>query len=401
MHDPAETRPGAGDAKEVIVLNRVIRWTSDGLEYEADPRQAEKFVEECGLQGANPVATPGVRQSIDEVAKDQLLEKSSHTAYRGAAARVNYLAADRPDIQFAAKEVCRFMSAPTQSSWNALRRLARYLSGLPRMVFQYKWQEANTIDVYTDTDWAGCPRTRKSTTGGVMMMGSHVIKAWSSTQASIALSSGEAEFNGVVKGSGVGLGFQALLKDLGEKAKLRIWTDSSASIGICTRQGLGKLRHLDTHTLWIQQAVRSQRIDLRKVDGAKNPADLLTKHSLTREKMAQLVALYDCKFKSGRAEAAPQTRKGAKGKLSIADLEGKELQSVMEDGIPIMPHRMYDQEALDYAHPSMSVPDELVLDDNVPDDCGIEERGRRIIEQIIEQARLGGRKRRAAAGGST
>ena len=64
-----------------------------------------------------------------------------------------------------------------------------------------------------------------------------------------------------------------------------------------------------------------------------------------------------------------------------------------------MPHRVYDQEALDYAYPSMSVPDELVLDDNVHDDCGIEERGRLIIEQIIEQARTGGRKRRAMADG--
>ena len=114
------------------------------------------------------------------------------------------------------------------------------------------------------------------------MLGRHCMKHWSSTQSSISLSSGEAEFAGVIRGAGQGLGYQALLKDVGVELPLRVWTDSSAAIGICSRQGLGKLRHLDTHTLWIQQAVRTKRVDLRKVDGECNPADILTKHSLSR-----------------------------------------------------------------------------------------------------------------------
>ncbi len=66
----------------------------------------------------------------------------------------------------------------------------------------------------------------------------------------VGCSSGEAEFAGVIRGAGQCLGYQALLKDLGIEALLRVWTDSSAAIGICSRQGLDKLRHLDTHTLW-------------------------------------------------------------------------------------------------------------------------------------------------------
>ena len=117
------------------------------------------------------------------------------------------------------------------------------------------------------------------------MLGSHTVKNWSSTQSGVSLSSGEAEFHGVVKGAGMGLGYQALLADLGITADLRVWTDSSAAMGIAGRQGLGKLRHLDTHTLWLQQAVRSKRLELKKVAGTSNPADLFTKHSLTREKV--------------------------------------------------------------------------------------------------------------------
>ena len=110
------------------------------------------------------------------------------------------------DVQFAAKEICRWMSKPTKAAWEALKRLCRYLVGLPRMIFHYRWQSIEHADVYTDTDWAGCPMTRKSTSGGCVILGSHAVKGWSSTQTSIALSSGEAEFNGVVGGAGVGLG---------------------------------------------------------------------------------------------------------------------------------------------------------------------------------------------------
>ena len=153
------------------------------------------------------------------------------------------------------------------------------------------------------------------------MLGLQCMKHWSSTQASVALSSGEAEFAGVIRGSGQGLGYQALLSDLGVTAPLCVWTDSEAAIGICSRQGLGKLRHLDTHTLWIQQAVRSGRVGLRKVLGEKNPADLLTKHSLSRARLEMLVGVFGCQFIDGRAAAAPLLRRGDSGKQTRADAD--------------------------------------------------------------------------------
>ena len=310
--------PASVDAKEAVVLNRVVRWCDHGIEYEADPRQVEKLLAECGLAGANSVATPGVRASFAEAESDEPLSSRQHTAFRGAAARANYLAADRVDCQFAAKEICRFMAKPTKYSWEALRRLCRYLAGLPRLVFVYEWQTISAIDVYTDTDWAGCPRTRKSTSGGGALLGSHTIKTWSATQPSIALSSGEAELNGAVRGAGIGLGLQSLLRDLGQDVPVRVWTDSSAAIGISSRQGLGKLRHLDTHTLWIQHAVRAGKIDLRKVAGEVNPADLFTKHSLSRDRLMSLVKLFGCNFRSGRAEAAPDLRQEVSNKVKMA-----------------------------------------------------------------------------------
>ena len=313
--------PGPDDAKEGRVLNRVIRWCEDRIEYEADPRQIERLVSECGLEGAKGVATPGVKPTFKQLEESTEIPGHLTTAFRSAAARGNYLSADRLDVQFACKEVCRWMAKPTLHAWEALKRVGRYLNNAPRLIYEFRQQSVSQVDVYVDTDWAGCPRTRKSTSGGCVMLGGHAVKHWSSIQQGISLSSGEAEFAGVIRGAGQGLGYQALLRDLGVEVPLRVWTDSSAAIGICSRQGLGKLRHLDTHTLWIQQAVRTRRVDLRKVDGAVNPADLLTKHSISRQRLQSLVALYGCRYLGGRAESAPLVRKGESSRVTMADAD--------------------------------------------------------------------------------
>ncbi len=354
--------PGPNDAKEARALNRVIRWCQDSIEYEADPRQAEKLVAECGMEGAQTMVTPGVRATGTDLTDDQELPPQLTTAFRGAAARANYLAADRIDAQFACKEICRSMSKPTTQSWRALKRVCRFLNGVPRLVYTYPRQRVECIDVYTDTDWAGCPKTRKSTSGGCVLLGRHAMKHWSSTQASIALSSAEAEFGGVVRGAGQGLGYQALLSDLGASVPLRVWTDSSAAVGICQRQGLGKLRHLDTQTLWVQQAVRTGRVDLRKVLGERNPADLLTKHSLSRARLEMLVGLHGCRYLEGRAETAPKTRKGVSTKVTMASA-GEDLGAIQSEEEPEMPHLLYDAEKLNVLYPKLEVPDEDLLDD--------------------------------------
>ena len=219
------------------------------------------------------------------------------------------------------------MATPTVHAFQALKRLCRYLVGAPRLVYEFPLQTVDSIDIYVDTDWAGCPRTRKSTSGGAVMLGKQVLKHWSSTQTSTALSSGEAEFAGVVRGGGQGLGFQSLMRDIGVQLPLRVWTDSTAAEGICTRQGLGKLRHLDTHLLWIQQAVRTGRIQLRRVPGDANPADVVTKHPSSKFKLQHLIELFGCRCEGGRAESAPKLRQGG----IHHDLAEADIDNVNED----------------------------------------------------------------------
>ena len=124
------------------------------------------------------------------------------------------------------------------------------------------------------------------------MLGQHLIKSWSTTQVPISLSSGEAEFYGVVKASSVALGYQAMMEDLGLSLPVRVWTDSTATMGICGRRGLGKLRHIDTQCLWIQQKVRRRDIELRKIRGDLNPGDVLTKPKSASEMLGKLCEIF-------------------------------------------------------------------------------------------------------------
>ena len=140
---------------------------------------------------------------MEEEAAD--LDNHYSARYLALVARANYLAQDRPDIQFATQELCREMSQPKVRSWNNLKRLGRCLQANPRYVQEYRRQTRQAdISTWVDTDYAGCIRTRKSTSGGMICLGSHFLKGWSATQKPIALSSGEAEYYGLAKGSAMG-----------------------------------------------------------------------------------------------------------------------------------------------------------------------------------------------------
>ena len=160
------------------------------------------------------------------------------------------------------------------------------------------------IDVYVDSDWAGCRRSRKSTSGGVLLFGGVAVKGWSSNQRVIALSSGEAEYYAALKGASQALGFKSMLTDLGIEAKVILHTDSSAARGIIHRAGLGKLRHLETGYLWLQAAVKAKRLQVRKVPGVDNPDDLFTKH-LSASDMWKHLEKLQITAEDGRSLAVP------------------------------------------------------------------------------------------------
>ena len=136
------------------------------------------------------------------------------------------------------------------------------------------------------------------------MRGCHLVKHWSSTQTTVALSSAEAELTGICRGATQGLGLQSLAADFGINLELNVHTDSIAAIGMCRRRGLGKVRHLATADLWVQDRLKKKDFALLKVLGTENPADILTKH-VDRVLLSKHMAKLGLIEETGRAASAP------------------------------------------------------------------------------------------------
>ena len=249
--------PEQGDQKSIVVLGR--DWRADELWWEADPRHVERILQVCGVVSGNPSVVAGVKLQ-EENGDEEELAGEDLTRYRSVVATANFISQDRPDVRFAVKELCREMAKPTCASWRKLKKLARYLRGQPRVVQKIKLDVegvGNEVKIVVDSDWAGCSQTRKSTNGGCIMVGDVCLKAWSTTQRVVALSSGEAEYYAAIKGASEGLGFLAGCADLGiwtnGAVSLRVLTDSSACKGICQRTDTSMLQCCGFRT-WCEKA---------------------------------------------------------------------------------------------------------------------------------------------------
>jgi hypothetical protein len=249
------------------------------------------------------VITPWVDEPEDPE-KEELLDNEHHNKYRSLIARRNFMAHDRMDMQFTSKECARKMSSPNLRDWGRLKRSGRYLEGAPTVVMHYPFQDLpSTLVGYSVANWAGDKQKRKSTSGGVVMFGAHYIKSWSKTQSTVALSSAESEFYGLVKCVVEVLGIKSAIERWGVEIKGVIKSDASAALGIIQRQGLGKMRHLDCSYLYIQQVSAERILRFEKVPGANNPADLCAK-GLASEKIKEHMAYINAYFLAGRADVA-------------------------------------------------------------------------------------------------
>ena len=128
---------------------------------------------------------------------------------------------------------------------------------------------------------------------------------WATTQSTLSLSSGESELHGIAKGMQNGMGFQSMARDINMQLGLKVHSDATAAIGIARRRGLGKLRHLDVEDLWVQHKVRTKAIDLVKVLGTSNPADIFTKY-VEEPLLIKALAFMNLHTEAGRAASAPQ-----------------------------------------------------------------------------------------------
>ena len=284
--------------KRMRILNRIVRLhDGEGLTSEPDPQHVMLLIQEMKVGDKPALSTPGVKTAKesdekkatdnavrkargtlgtkaittnDEGADDPLLQGEEATSFRALVARAIFWAADRVDLMFSVKEIARHMSSPRRSHWALLDRLARFVVGHGRLVTWMRYQpEVEQLTTWTDSDWAGCHRTRRSTSGGIVLRGGHFIKAWSRTQALVALSSAEAERYASIKATAETIGITNLFLDRGTKVSGIILTDASAALSLIKRRGLGKNRHISTRYMWIQDNSDQQRMKFEKVQGTE------------------------------------------------------------------------------------------------------------------------------------
>ena len=242
------------------------------------------------MKNAKPVVTTGSVTIVKNVS-DSPLSPEEHSVYRTAVGKLFWLALTRGDIAYATKELSRDVTAPTMRSVAKLKHLLRYLIGTNMCVLRlrpsYQLSDGNCsldVNVYVDSDWAGCSKTRKSTSGStVNILGCNMVST-ARTQGTLALPSGEAELYAIGQGVSEALFLRSMLLEakLAKKVNVIAQTDSTAGKSMATRFGTGKkTKHVELRFLYVQNLVQMGLLRMAKIDGTRNPADLMTRYVAT------------------------------------------------------------------------------------------------------------------------
>ena len=203
------------------------------------------------------------------------------------------------------------MARPTKTSMSAIKKLASYLIHTKDMKMFYNKVELKqtamqrcyggqtktetkpyTLELFSDSDWASCKVSRRSTSSGLIFLNGCLIHSHSRSQTSVSLSSVEAETLAatslVTEAIYVKQVLQFLVNDMGglgsqRCVEMRLRLDSASAQAFFTRLGPGRAKHLSTRLLWTQQAMRRQWFLVDRISTKENPADLNAK-ALSRER---------------------------------------------------------------------------------------------------------------------
>ena len=213
--------------------------------------------------------------------------------YRGMVGSLLYLASwTRPDISFAVSELSRFVSNPGKPHLEAAKRVFRYIKKTISFGLVYRSSvsipgmpdiPSNTLWGYVDSDWAGCPDSRRSTSGFVFMLNGAAISWRSKRQPTIALSTAEAEFISASAMVQEVIYLRKFLGNLGfpQTAPTPVFADNETCIAWSEGSvgGSERAKHVDLRVHFVHEARTAGHLQLHKIDSKLNAADILTKAS--------------------------------------------------------------------------------------------------------------------------
>ncbi|WVZ75988.1 hypothetical protein U9M48_023999 [Paspalum notatum var. saurae] len=214
---------------------------------------------------SKPMTTPMSTNTAFDADEDG--EAVDQKEFRGMIGSLLYLTATRPDIQFAVCLCARYQASPRISHHQAVKRISE-------LGLWYSSGSSLSLRGFSDADHAGCRIDRKSTFGTCQLLGTSLVSWSSRKQASVSLSTTEAEYIAAVSCYSQLLWMKATLSDFGLRfGKIHLLVDSTSAISAAKNPN-------QTHRLrfhFLRDHYEKGDIDLIHVVSANQLADIFTK----------------------------------------------------------------------------------------------------------------------------
>ncbi|XP_058769363.1 secreted RxLR effector protein 161-like [Vicia villosa] len=190
------------------------------------------------------------------------------TKYRGMIGSLLYLTTSRPDIMFSVCLCARYQANPKESHLAAVKRIIKYLKGTTNVGLWYPKGSMNTLVGYSDADYAGCKTDRKSTNGMCHILGNALVSWSCKKQASVALSTAEAEYIAAGSGCAQILWLKQQLLDYGlNLGCIPLRCDNTSAINITKNPVMhSRTKHIDIRHHFIQDHVFKGDVEITFVD---------------------------------------------------------------------------------------------------------------------------------------
>ncbi|KAK9059484.1 hypothetical protein SSX86_020186 [Deinandra increscens subsp. villosa] len=231
------------------------------------------MLSECGLLGCKPVDSPML--PTGKLLPEDGSPMKDPERYRRLVGKLNYLTVTRPDISFAVSVLSQFMATPYTGHWNAALRVLRYLKNSPGLGILYSDQGHCRVGAFTeegdgrisgfsDADWAGCPISRRSTTGYCVFVGGNLVSWKSKKQHTVSRSSAESEYRAMADVTSEMIWVRRLLKELGviSDGLMRLYCDNQSAIHIAKNQVFHeRTKHIEVDCHLIRDRVVGTKVD--------------------------------------------------------------------------------------------------------------------------------------------
>ncbi|KAM0067227.1 putative RNA-directed DNA polymerase [Helianthus debilis subsp. tardiflorus] len=230
------------------------------------------------MDGAKSVQTPLCSSQV--LTLEDGTPKVDPTPYRKLVGSLQYLAFIRPDISFAVNKLSQFMHQPTQTHWQALKRLLRYLKGTVYHGMFLKKKSPLELTTFSDSDWGGVSTVGRSTTAYILYLGSNIISWNSARQKSVSRSSTEAEYKALANAAAELAWVENLLKELGLPINVspRLYCDNTGATYLCANPVYhSRMKHVALDYHFVREKVAAGTLRIHHINSADQLADALTK----------------------------------------------------------------------------------------------------------------------------